>query len=84
MNELNEVYRHAVHNKRPTIKQTIEAHVKTLEPGIRLFAHDLWWSLFQYQIARNSVTRALGQLAKEGKVEKSTWSGGRGSEWKVL
>ncbi len=84
MNELNEAYRYVVHGECPTIKQTIETHINTLEPGTHLFATDLWQSLFHYQIARNSVTRTLGQLAKEGKIEKSTRSRGRNSEWKVL
>ncbi len=85
MNELNEIYRYVVYNERPTIKQTVETYINTLKPNTRLFASDLWWNLFHFQVARGSVTRVLSQLAKEGKVEKSTRSGGRrNSEWKVL
>ncbi len=67
-----------------TIKQTISDHIDTLEPETRLHAKDLWWTLFRYQVARGSVTRALSQLADEGKVRRSTFMIGRNSEWKVL
>lgn len=87
MKNPSEAYHHFLKNYGPakmTIKQTIETHINSLEPGIRLHANELWWTLFRYKIARNSVTRGLGQLAKEGKVKKSNWSRGRNSEWKVL
>lgn len=69
-----------INKKKLTIKQTIEAHINTLEPGVYLHAKALWWKLFRYRVARNSVTRALNQLAKEGKVEKIKFTGSRNSE----
>ncbi len=85
MNELNELYHYVVNDgKAPTIKQTIEAYINSLEPGWHLYALTLHQELFRRRVAKNSVTRALGQLAKEGKVEKVNSTGGRNSEWKVL
>lgn len=87
MIDYNYDYLHLVdrrNEKRMTIKQTIEVYINTLEPNTQLHAKSLWWSLFRYKVARGSVTRALSQLAKEGKVEKSEWARGKNSEWKVL
>lgn len=85
MNELNELYHYVVNDEKAlTIKQTIEAYINSLEPGWRLFAITLHQELFRRRVARSSVTRALGQLAKEGKVKKSDRMIGRNSEWKVL